>query len=196
MNQQYRDADTGEHPGPEWLSASLRSAGQFFDLDAFRKEPTPVSQTFEEQCALAANTVYALHQMREQQRKMKFVPMPLPDHVERLADAAGVSIREALAWLGVTEVSEVMFLGGTRLGQLARRLGLGLQEALALTEAGYAETKGMEPMTLLAASARGNVGSGTQLAQCESMLARIRESYDCSTREELDAILDELEQAY
>jgi hypothetical protein len=100
--------EVNDYEPPAWLTRSLtllRDSARLGDNPPAAAEPP--SEGFEQRCVDAGLVALGLKKMRLERQRIGFVPLPFATYVEGLSKLAGVKLSSLLAWLGVEDLSGV-----------------------------------------------------------------------------------------
>jgi len=185
MSEKNPKVHVAMHRPAEWLNEALASAR---DLAEFSRPGIVAegSPAFRRRCRDAALAALALARLREERRRVGFVPLSLADYIEGIARSAGVSLGPLLTRLGVPGLSGLDAKSAGALGRLAHAVGIGLREALLHLRIQLAAAFEAPGAPLLTARARGGPPPrGGALSGHDTVLERIEAGYDSAQTQQL-----------
>jgi hypothetical protein len=136
------------------------------------------AMAFEERCGAAAAAALSVARLREERRRVGFVPLSLDEYIHGLVKLADVPIAPVLSLLGVEDLSGTESQSARAAARLARAIGMSVREALAHLRIGLAAQFGSAPVSLLVARHRSPGSGRPALEECEDVLRRIESEYD------------------
>jgi hypothetical protein len=132
------------HELPAWLDDKLRLAAAFTAF--IQNDAPPVSPEFHARCQQAAAAALAQARMRAEHERGgdHFTPAALSDYLRDLAQSAQVSLAPLLARWDLPELGQPKAGTAHAIGQLAKSVGLSLQETVAHLWIGFAQQCGLQ----------------------------------------------------
>jgi hypothetical protein len=114
-----------------------------------------------------------LTRLVQERERIGFVPLPLRDYVEGMAQVLGISLSNVLAWLGVADWSQAT---ADALARLGHALGMSLNETSLHLRIALARDLRCAPVALLLARRRAG-GSRGALEECDAVLGQLEAQY-------------------
>ncbi len=158
------DSDTP----PDWVLTLLETV-----REGGIPAPFPGQETFLQDCRRAAGTARTLALLRRERQRVGFVPLPLREYVQGLAEGLKLSLAGTLAWAGLDDGAWTA-LG---LARLARGLGMSLRETVAHVRIAFARDRDAMAQSLLLARRRAGE-ERSPLDEVEFALGQIEARYD------------------
>jgi len=170
---------------PEWLDPALQL---YSDLKVFTeggRDVEDVSAAFEQRCNEAGDVALSLAKLRQERRRVGFVPLSFADYVQGLGRVANVRFESVLRWLQVDSLANPSPKVAKAFAKLAMELDFSLRETLIYIRIGYASLVGSAPVPLLLARHRSQSQRAGQLEECEVVLGQLEAKYDVERLREL-----------
>jgi len=164
----------------EWLEEALASAGELEEFAT--RAPKDVSVAFRNRCREAALGRFVLGALREERRRIGFVPLPLADYLQGIAQTAGVPLAGVLAPRGIDDLTRTDEAAAPALAGLAREIGMSLREAMAHLRLAFAAMHGAPAPAVLA---RRHPAASSALQDVEAELERVETGYNAALADEL-----------
>jgi hypothetical protein len=180
---------------PRWVAAVLRLAGDAWAFEN-RDLATETSDTLRLRCRQAAGQALTILKLRRERQRVGFLPVPLTDYIQGLAEVAEVSLSQVIASPGIEGSTLRMPECVAALGRLAREIGMSLRETLTHLRIGFAAQRQSSPMTLLAAHRHAGDPRRSQLEDCEDVLSGLESEYDARSLRDLRTIQEAISEAY
>jgi len=178
---------------PDWLDDVLRES--FKDRHEAKVVFDEPSQAFRQRCQAAADSAFSIVKLRNERRRIGFVPISLAEYVQGLVKVAGVQIEGVLARFGIDDITSGTSDSARKLARLAQELGISLREVLVHVRIGFVERIDSVPVPLLLAHHR-STGVRDQLGECEAVLGLAEAEYDGELLNELRRTEFEIRAAY
>lgn len=173
IEQEFEDASANFYEPPEWLDDALR---QTFGSGGAIQLSEP-SEAFKERCRNAASVALSVAKLRNERRRIGFVPISLAEYIEGLVKVTGVQIEAVLSRFGIDDLSRLSTDSVRNLARLAQELNIGLREVLIHVRIGFLETIDSAPVPLLLARHR-STRLRSQLDECEAILGAAEAEYE------------------
>ena len=186
--------DTPEHlDESEWLTELLRQS--FQDQGDTETPLTKPSEDFHQRCEMAADAAFAITKLRNERRRIGFIPISLAEYLQGLMNITGAQIEAVLLRFGIDEVKNVTSESARKFARLAQELEISLREFLIHVRIGFVERIDSTPVPLLLAHHR-SAGIRDQLSECEVVLGIAEAEYDGELLNELRRTEFEIRAAY
>lgn len=192
-----------------WLDEALHltgpRAGLRARLTAQQAESIPqsdldeVSPEFRQRCREAGKQAFYLAKLRAEYLRIGFVPLPLLEFLQNLAQRAGVPLAPALKRFNLDNALQPEPASGRSWALLAQAVGLSLRETLIQMQMWWASIASGLPgasLPLPAARFRNANSSHDLLEECEAALTRIEATYNDLDFHALLKVLAEVRNAY
>jgi hypothetical protein len=193
IEQDLRNNGVEMYEPPKWLDDVLRRSFAGSDR-AVTEFPAP-SEAFHQRSRDAANSALSIIRLRNERRRIGFVPITLAEYIQGLVKVAGVQIESVLARFGIENISRSNSDSARKLARLAQELGISLREVLIHARIGFVERTNALPVPLLLAHHR-SIGVRDQLGECEAALGMAEAGYDGELLNELHRTEFEIRAAY
>lgn len=191
IEQDFEDVSTDAYEPPKWLDNALRQTFARGDAIEFSRP----SEAFKARCRTAANVALSIAKLRNERRRIGFVPMSLAEYIQGLIKVTGVQIDTVLSRFGIDDVTRVTSGSARNLARLAQELNISLREILIHVRIGFLEKIDSAPVPLLLARHR-STGPRNQLEECEAILGSAEAEYDGELLNELRRTEFEIRAAY
>jgi hypothetical protein len=182
------------YEAPEWLVEvfeACRRSGTFAAAEAERVSPELMYRY-----QGAAKTAHNLALLRKERQRVGFVPLSFADYVGGLVKVNDVALGPVLKWFGIEDLSRPEPSSAKAFARLAQGLGMSLRESLAHIRIGFAALIDSAPIPLLLARHRPSGPRGSQMEECEAVLAEIESDYDLDSLKQLRRTEFEIRAAY
>src|SRR5215510_14153379 len=100
--QDFEDMSANVYEPPKWLDDALREV--FDDGHGTAIEFSQPSEAFRERCREAANVALSMARLRNERRRIGFVPISLAEYIQGLVKVTGVQIDAVLARFGIDDI--------------------------------------------------------------------------------------------
>lgn len=191
MEQDFEDVSLDVYEAPKWLDDALRQTFARTDAIEFSKP----SEAFKARCRAAAAVTLSIAKLRNERRRIGFVPMSLAEYLQGLIKVTGVEIDAVLARFGIDDLASVTSESARNLARFAQELNISLRETLIHVRLGFLEKIDSAPVPLLLARHRSS-GPRSQLDECEAILGSAEAEYDGQLLNELRRTEFEIRAAY
>lgn len=181
---------------PIWLDDAVRLAreAQLFNSD--EAAAGAGSEAFLRRCDEAAEVALGLFRLREERKRIRFVPLSFAEYLEGLVKVADVRLSAVLAWLKIDDIRRPGPATARAFARLASEIGIELREALVHIRIGYAAQTDAAAVPLLLARHRNSGARRGLLDDCEVVLGNIEARYDFELWKELQETESEVRAAY
>jgi hypothetical protein len=195
QNDTSADLDDVEPDG--WLAGAigLASEARLFRQDG-ADEPGQDSSAFLRRCDEAAEVAISVLKLREERKRIGFVPLSFAEYLNGLVKVADVRISAVLRWLKIDDISRPGPAAARALARLANELGIELREALIHIRIGFAAQSDATAVPLLLARHRGAGAGRALLDDCEVILGNVEAGYDLNLWKEVQEVESEVRAAY
>ena len=193
MEKDFEDMSANVYEPPKWLDDALREL--FDDGHGTVIEFSPPSEAFRERCREAANVALSIARLRNERRRIGFVPISLAEYIQGLVKVTGVQSGAVLARFGIDDIKRLTSGSARSLARLAQELDISLREVLIHVRIGFVEKIDSAPVPLLLARHR-SAGSRSQLEECEAILGTAEAEFDGELLNELRRTEFEIRAAY
>ncbi len=181
---------------PAWLDNAMSMAREANLFNEAGDDSALLTQKFRDRCQAAAEVALSIAKLREERKRIGFVPLSFAEYLQGLVKVANVRLDAVLAWLNIDDLSRPSAAAVPSVARLARELGVSLREALVHIRIGFASQVDSAPLPMLLARYRGSSGRGGQLEECEVALGLIESEYSFNYLSELHELESKIRSAY
>ena len=182
----------GREPEAAWLGDLLRASRSVLHrsvLPYCREEPPP---EFTARCAEAVQVAVALAKLSTERQRIGFVPLPIRDYLESLAQGAQVALEPVLRWAGIADLSGFRLQLAHGWARMAQGIGIGLSEAVQHFRISFAESRGENAFAALLARAGFPREQTDPVAEAERAFQQWARTIEPAEHEELRAAETEI----
>jgi hypothetical protein len=169
----------------EWLDTALQLCSDLKVFTEGGREIEEVSAAFEQRCNEAGDVALSLAKLRQERRRVGFVPLSFSDYVQGLVRVANVRFESVLQWLQVDDLAKPSPKVAKAFAKLAMELDFSLRETLIHIRIGYASLVDSAPVPILLARHRAQAQRAGQLEECEVVLGQLEAKYDVDSLRDL-----------
>jgi hypothetical protein len=152
----------------------------------------PVSADTVKQCEELGRRTYELAKLRRARERAGFLPVPVADYLEELAEMAKVSLVPLLAKLKISSLRQIAPETAGAIACLATYVGISKPEIELQIRLTLANFNPAVEMPQLLARCRANVSERSLIEQVETRLSAIEQNYDGSQLHHLHETLRQL----
>jgi hypothetical protein len=193
IERDLTDTSFDSNGASAWLEDVLKES--FAQRGESKVEFSPPSEAFRQRCQDAADVAVSVARLRNERRRIGFVPVSLAEYVQGLIKVTGAQAEAVLARFDLVDIDRLTSDSVRGLTRFAQRLGISLREILIHVRIGFLEKIDSVPVPLLLAHHR-TAGPRDQLAECESVLALAEGKYEGELLNELRRAEFEIRTAY
>ena len=175
----------GKTFGVKWIQRLLNDFGECpldpcIEAVEWEVAHDPVDERLHARCREAALGAYTIRSLREQVKRIGFVPLPISEYVALLCRGAGVTAEPVLRWAGVTDIAKIETDAAHSIARLALALGIGLRQLVVHMRLALIQGSTSFPVGALARARRSATDGATSMSVSayESFLKSVEDSLD------------------